>query len=480
MNKLQDLQPDKVFKYFEEICSIPHSSGNMDKISKYCIDFAKEHNLKYICDDLKNVFIYKPGTKGYENSEPIILQGHLDMVCQKTNDSDIDFENDGLDILTEGDFVFANKTSLGADNGIAVAMIMAILDSDDIPHPPLEALFTTDEETGMFGASAFDTSLLNGRKMINIDSEEMNFVTVSCAGGCNLDIKMPFAKKRLHGKRITLSLDGLKGGHSGVEIDKGRVNANILMGRILSHLNKESDFGIININGGTKANAITPFCRAEIVTESPDETKSILDSYFKIIKSEIFKREENCSLSVCIENDGDFDVLSPDSQDKLLFMLSTTPNGIIDMSNEIPNLVETSLNLGILETSVSSINMIYTLRSNKNSALTYLEEKMSMFASYNGCEYKFGGRYLPWEFRENSLLQTQYVNLFEKHFGYKPEVIAIHAGLECAVFASKINDLDCISIGPDIFDIHTVNEKLSISSTEKIFTLLCDILFNSK
>ncbi len=480
MNRLQNLQPNKVFKYFEEICSIPHGSGNMDKISKYCIKFAEEHNLKYICDDLKNVLIYKPGTKGYENSDTIILQGHLDMVCQKTNDSDIDFENDGLDILTEGDFVFANNTTLGADNGIAVAMIMAILDSNDIPHPPIEALFTTDEETGMFGASAFDISLLKGRKLINLDSEEMNFVTVSCAGGCNLDIKMPFEKEQFCGKRLTITLGGLQGGHSGVEIDKGRINANILMGRILCHLNKNSDFGIISINGGTKSNAITPHCIAEIVCKNPDETKSMLDNYFKIIKSEISKREENCYLVVSFEDDGVFEILNTSSRDKLLFMLSITPNGIIDMSAEIPNLVETSLNLGILETSASSINMIYTLRSNKNSALSYLEEKMSSFAEYNDCRYEISGRYLPWEFKEGSPLQTLYINAFEKHFGYKPEIIAIHAGLECAVFASKTNDLDCISIGPDIFDVHTVKEKLSISSTKEMFNLLCDTLCNCK
>lgn len=480
MGKLQNLKPYKVFKYFEEICAIPHGSGDMDKISKYCIDFAKNNNLNYVCDELKNVLIYKPGTFGYENSDTIILQGHLDMVCQKTEKSDIDFKNDGLDLLVADDFISANGTTLGADNGIAVAMILAILESNDIPHPPIEALFTTDEETGMFGASAFDVNLLKGKRLINIDSEEANYMTVSCAGGCNFDIRMPLCRELVNGEKLTITLSGLKGGHSGVEIDKGRVNANILMGRILCHANRNCDFNVISINGGTKANAITPSCSAEIVCNNANKLKSVLDDYFKIIKSEISKREENCNLTITIDGDGMFKALSPSDHNKILYLLSSTPNGIIEMSAEIENLVETSLNLGILETSENSINLTYTLRSNKNSALTYIEDKLSLFASYNGCSHEISGRYLPWEFKENSPLQAQYIKLFEEYFGFKPSVVAIHAGLECAVFASKINNLDCISIGPDIFDVHTVNEKLSISSTENIFNLLCNILRNFK
>ncbi len=480
MNKLQNLKPYNVFKYFEEICAIPHDSGNMDAISRYCIDFAKKHNLKYACDDLKNVLIYKSGTCGYENSEAIILQGHLDMVCQKTEKSGIDFETDGLELLIEGDFISADGTTLGADNGIAVAMILAILESTDIPHPPIEALFTTDEETGMFGASAFDTDLLKGKKLINLDSEEADYITVSCAGGCNFEIKMPFSKRKAHGKKLTITLNGLKGGHSGVEIDKGRINANSLMGRILCHANKKCDFSIISINGGTKANAITSACSAEVVCDNAAQLKSVLNDYFRIIKSEFSKREENCNLEIAIDGDGTFDALSNSDHDKSLYILSSAPNGIIEMSAEIENLVETSLNLGILETTENSINMTYTLRSNKSSALKYLEDKLSLFASYNGCSYEMTGRYLPWEFKEGSPLQALYISLFEDYMGYKPKVVALHAGLECAVFASKIKDLDCISIGPDIFDVHTVNEKLNIPSTENIFNILCNTLSKCK
>lgn len=480
MGILSQVEPANVFKYFEEICAIPHGSGNMEKISAYCMEFATGLGLSAICDDAKNVVIYKDGTKGYEAAAPVILQGHLDMVCQKTEESDVDFENDGIEPYVEDGFIKARGTTLGADNGIAVSMIMAILASDNIPHPPIEAVFTTDEEIGMIGAGKLDTSVLKGKKMINIDAEEEDFVTVSCAGGSDFRIFIPVERKSVSGTRIVLKIKGLKGGHSGVEIDKGRVNANILMGRVLSYANEVLDFDIIKINGGNKGNAIPRSCEVEIVTAGADDFVDEITKYLSLIKKEIDKREPEFSFDIQEYQNGAYDVLTDELKDRMIYMLLMSPDGIVKMSAEIDGLVETSLNLGVMETGENEVVMLYALRSNKATALDALIEKLAVFAKYNDCRYETSGRYEPWEYRADSPLRDLYIETFEEVCGKKPEVAAIHAGLECAVFSSGIEGLDCIAIGPDMFGVHTTEEKLSIKSTQKIFNLLCKVIEKCK
>ena len=476
MKETAQKESASVFRYFEKICAIPHGSGNMKAISDFCVQFAEENGLQVVCDDAKNVVIYKPGTKGYENAEPVILQGHLDMVCQKKENSSIDFTKDGIETYTDGDFLKAKGTTLGADDGIAISMILAILASKNLPHPPIEAVFTTDEEVGMIGAQKLDASVLKSKKMINLDAEEADILTVSCAGGSDFRLMLPIDKTVVHGTKISFEIQNLKGGHSGVDIDKGRVNANILAGRILRHAQKMAAFHIMNINGGTKGNAI-PFCfKAELATEDGESLTRIIEDYFSVVKKEIGDREERCSIRLTMEETGDFEVLNPAVQDKLLYMLLTTPNGVVDMSAEINGLVETSLNLGILMTETDRIVLQYALRSNKESALAFLEDKLSAFASHHGCRFEISGRYAPWEFKKDSPLQKLYTEAFCEKFGRKPQISAIHAGVECAVFAQKIEDLDCIAIGPDMFDVHTVHERLSISSAMEIFDLLCTVL----
>ncbi|MGN0494053.1 MAG: beta-Ala-His dipeptidase [Acutalibacteraceae bacterium] len=476
MKKAFEKETASVFRYFEKICAIPHGSGNMEPISDYCVRFARENDLQVICDQAKNVVIYKSGTKGYENAEPIILQGHLDMVCQKKEDAAIDFEADGIETYTDGNFIKARGTTLGADDGIAVSMIMAVLASRDLPHPPIEAVFTTDEEIGMIGAKELDCSVLKGRKMINLDSEEADILTVSCAGGSDFRLFLPTLKTVVHGTKISLDIDALKGGHSGVDIDKHRINADILAGRILNYAKKAADFHIIKLEGGSKGNTIPFCCKAELVAEDAKGFIKIMENYISAVKNEISDREENCSIHLTVKETGDFEVLKPASRDKLLYLLLTTPNGVVDMSAQIEGLVETSLNLGILTTQENGIVMQYALRSNKASALDFLEDRLTAFASYNGCEAQISCRYEPWEFKKDSPLQKLYADAYCERFGHKPQIAAIHAGLECAVFAQKIEGLDCISIGPDMFDVHTVNEKLSISSAAEIFELLCEVL----
>ena len=479
MSELKNLQPERVFHYFEKITQIPHGSGEMEKIASFCVDFAKEHNLKYYRDEANNVVIYKNATKGYEKAEPIILQGHLDMVCQKTEDSKIDFSNDALEIFVDSDFIKAKNTTLGADNGIAVACVLAILESDNYPHPALEAIFTTDEEIGMIGATALDTSVLNAKKMINIDSEEDDTMTVSCAGGSDFKATFNFTKETSTGTEIEIILKGLMGGHSGIEIDKGRVNANILAGRVLNHL-KTHDFNLISIDGGNKTNAITNLCKIRLCVKNKESFIKAVKEYSEILKNEFLVREPDFICEINTRKDGMFETLNNETANAVIYALACVPNGVIDMSAEINGLVETSLNLGILETAESCVKMHISLRSNKESAMVALENKLKTFFSVLPCEFSIFDKYPSWEFNSASTLQKLYKEVYEKETGNTLKVEAIHAGLECGVFASNIKDFDCISIGPTMFDVHTVKERLSVSSTERIFKILLKVLENCK
>ena len=479
MSQLKNLQPERVFYYFEEITKIPHGSGDMDKIASFCVDFAKEHNLKYYRDDANNVVIYKDGTKHLKNAEPIILQGHIDMVCQKTEYSTIDFTKDSLEVFVDGDFVKAKNTTLGADNGIAVACILAILESDNYTHPPIEALFTTDEEIGMIGATKLDTSVLTSKKMINIDSEEDDTMTVSCAGGSDFKVFFNFERENVTGTEIELTLKGLQGGHSGIEIDKGRVNSNILAGRVLNHL-KSTGFDLLSIDGGNKTNAITNLTKIRLCVNNKDEFIKEATEYFEVIKSEFAVREPDFTYDIKVLENNSFKAISKESANAIIYALTCVPNGVECMSAEIKGLVETSLNLGILTTKENSTEMHISLRSNKESAMISLENKLKAFFSILPCEFSIFDKYPSWEFNNNSVLQKLYKEVYENETGKALKVEAIHAGLECGVFASKIKDFDCISIGPNMFDVHTVKERLSVSSTEGIFKILLKVLENCR
>ena len=479
MSNILDLNPKNVFKYFSEICSIPHGSGNMEKISQYCMDFAQKHGLRAVRDAANNVIIYKNASPGYEDCAPVILQGHLDMVCQKTDESDIDFECDGLELFLDGDYIGARGTTLGADNGIAVAMMLAILEDTALCHPPVEAVFTTDEEVGMLGAVKLDMSLLSGRRMINMDSEDPSVVTVSCAGGSDFSVNIPVTRRTVQGSCLEIRVSGLRGGHSGVEINSGAVNANILMARILNKLYSEFPFDIVSIDGGDKGNAITPACCAKIVCENADGVAEYIEKYAALIKEEISSREKGFSCT-CNIFSGNFDVLMTPDTKTLIRTLLCVPNGVIDMSMEIAGLVETSLNLGILMTGEKAINLSFALRSNKMSALKFLEEKMCAYFSNIECDIKTGGSYPPWEYKNDSALRDLYCEKYAEKYGTAPTVEAIHAGLECGVFSAVSKDFDCISIGPEMHGIHTVNERLSVSSTAATYDIVLKVLSELK
>ncbi len=480
MQKITELEPKRVFHYFSEIAKIPHGSEDMEKISQYCMDFAKNHGLEAIRDEANNVIIYKNASQGYEKCEPVILQGHLDMVCQKEDGSDFDFEKDSLELFSDGDFLRAKGTTLGADNGIAVAFILSILEDNSLCHPPLEAVFTTDEEIGMIGAKALDTSLLKGKRMFNLDAEEPDTLTVSCAGGSDFKMTIPLKRVQKTATKLTLTLKGLKGGHSGVEINSGRENSNKLLARVLNFLKGKSSFDVISLDGGDKGNAIPLLSKAVFATNEPDILIATLTPYLEELKKEISQREEGFSYSFEKGEEKEYDVIDEELLKKIIFLLITSPNGVLKMSAGIEGLVETSLNLGILKTERDKMTVLFSLRSNISSALSALEEQLFTLCECIECEVTSDGHYPPWEFYKNSGLQELYKKVYTKKFGTKPQIVAIHAGLECGVFCAGIKDLDCISFGPLLLDVHTTGEKMSISSAKDIYELLVSLLEECK
>lgn len=469
-----------IFKYFGEISKIPHGSGNMSDIADYCVDFAKRHNLKYYRDEANNVIIYKKASSGYEKASPVILQGHLDMVCQKSLDSNIDFLNDGISLIEDGDFLKAKGTTLGGDNGIAVAMILCILESKELCHPAIEAVFTTDEEIGMLGAVALDVGKLSAKRMINLDSEEDDILTVSCAGGSDFVAKIPVVRKSKNGTTLLITLHALKGGHSGVDINKNRYNADILAADLLKTLQGKCDFSIISIDGGDKANAIPTTADIKISTKNPIALIDNASKWYDLVYENISADEPDFSVKVKYMGEGDSLVMSDDTQSKIIDYLNSVPNGVIKMSEEIENLVETSLNLGILKTEENSVTSHFAMRSNKDSQLLNLEKEMKIFSAEFTNYIECFGHYPAWEYKADSCLREVYKKCYKQINGMDCKVEAIHAGLECAVFSSRIKGLDCISMGPNLFDVHTVNEKLSVSSAVKTYELLLQILSELK
>ncbi len=482
MGVLKDLQPKLVFKYFEEICGIPHGSGNMKQIADYCVAFAKEHNLEHYRDELNNVIIVKEASKGYENSPAIILQGHLDMVCEKTSDCDIDFMTDGLEVAIDGDDVYAKGTSLGGDNGIAVAMVLAILDSKELEHPRVEAVFTVDEETGLYGAEAIDVSMLKAKKFLNLDSEEEGVITVSCAGGITSDCILPIALESVDGEQVEIVISGLVGGHSGMEINKQRANSNMLMGRFLNKLNKEIKFNIIDVAGGQKDNAIAKETVLKIVVSDKDLSKveELVSNYQSILKNEFKTSDPN--ITVTYKNTGKNSImaLNDESTNKAIFMLLNIPNGVQAMSADIDGLVETSLNMGALKIVENEMHAIFAVRSSVETSKKALCERLESITGFLGGKVEFSGAYPGWEFMKDSQLRENVIKVYEKQYGKEPVIEAIHAGLECGLFSEKIQNLDCVSIGPNMSGVHTVDERLSISSVQRTWELVLGVLKESK
>lgn len=467
MSKLTGLQPTRVFHYFEEIAAIPHGSGNTAAISDYCAAFAKEHGLACVQDSLGNVIIKKPATAGYEDHPVVILQGHLDMVCEKTSDCTINFEKDGLELAVDGDWVFANGTTLGGDDGIAVAMTLAILEADDLPHPPLEALLTVDEEIGLLGAAGMDGAHLDGRLLINIDSEDEGVLTVSCAGGVRADVTLPTEWMNNSWNTYKITVNGLQGGHSGVEIDKGRLNSNIVMGQFLDTL---ETYRIVSVDGGQKDNAI-PRQTTCVLAATKDITP--LGEAF----TQAHRVDGDPDLTVTVEHTiAENHTLTDESTRRIVDFLMTVPNGIVSMSEEIDGLVQTSLNLGVLKTEGDAVKAGFALRSSVNAEKYALLDRVRAVAESCGGKCESSGDYPAWEYNKESRLRDTMCAVWERLYGAQAKVIAIHAGLECGFLCEKLSGLDAVSIGPDMRDIHTCRERLSISSVERVYRYVCEVL----
>lgn len=480
MRVLEHLEPKEVFYFFEEICKIPHGSGNLDAISSYLENFAKERNLFHIRDASNNVIIIKEATSGYETVEPIMLQGHMDMVAVKKNGCGIDLEKDPLRLNVEGDFVYAQDTSLGGDDGIAVAYILAILDSDKIAHPRIEAVITTDEEVGMNGATAIDLSMLKAKRMLNIDSEEEGILLTSCAGGVRVDCHLPIKQipEQPDMAYMEITVGGLLGGHSGTEIDKGHGNAIKLLGITLKQALEKYTFHIAQISGGEKDNAIPREASATIGIKQ-EKSKEFMEEIARIeaeLKNEYQSKEKDLYVKAQPLASYKFPIFDVGSTRRTVDFLVLLPNGVMAMSADIAGLVETSLNAGILKQAENEVILSSAIRSAIESAKHKIALQVETLTKLFGGYVETHGDYPGWQFEPDSKLRASMVQLYRELFGKEAQIQALHAGLECGIMAAKISGLDCVSFGPNIYDIHTTEERLSISSTYRMWNYLLEIL----
>ena len=474
--KLAGLEPASVFGYFEKLCTMPHGSGNTKIISDYLVSFAKEQGIRYIQDELNNVILFGPATAGYEDHEPVIIQGHMDMVCEKDPECPINFETDGLDITHDGQYVFARGTTLGGDDGIAVAYALALLADRSIPHPPLEVVITVDEETGMYGAAGIDLSMLRGRKLLNIDSEEEGVFTVSCAGGARANIELPVSRHAVYGPCVRLVVDGLAGGHSGVEIDKGRANANKIMGEFLDGVKKLFPVCLTGLEGGSKDNAIPRTCTCNLVAMGMELER--INGVAEALQARV-RAEYNEPDAVVYADNVDAlggNALSTKDSDRVIGLLCGAPNGIQAMCADMPGLVQTSLNLGVAKLSKEEFAMTFSVRSSVNGEKVELLEKLEKLAGMYEASYESKGHYPAWEYKADSELRDVMVAAYQKMFGVDPAVVSIHAGLECGLLGEKIEGLDAVSIGPEMHDIHTSRERLGIASTARMWEFIQAVL----
>ena len=483
MSILGHLEPNSVFRFFEEMCAIPHGSGNTAGMTAYLVKFAKDRGLEHRSDEIGNVIIRKPATPGYEEVPGIILQGHMDMVAVKTPDCTKNLATDGLDLAVDGDHVYAINTSLGGDNGVAVAYGLAILDADDIPHPEVEVIVTVDEETGLFGAKAIDVSDIKGRRFLNIDSEDEGFFLISCAGGIRIKGELPVDMASVSGQKITVAVKGLQGGHSGGDIHFERGNALYLLARILNKASKSVKFNIASFNGGTVENAIPREATAEVVFASGENMAAEVAKFVEFMKAaekdlKVEYAVRDAGLYVEVEEGAEdaYAVYSDDTTTKLLSMIVIAPTGVQAMSQDVEGLVETSLNLGVVETTDTEVMVLYSVRSSVESCKYALVEKMQAIFDLVGAKLSTSGEYPGWAYRQDSPLRDKMVRVYEEMFGEKPGILAIHAGLECGLFLGKQPDFDCVSFGPSIHSIHTTEEHLSISSLQRMWKFLLAVL----
>ncbi len=478
MNEI--IEANKVMSFFAEIEKIPRGSGNEQAVSDYLVAFAKARGLSVTQDEALNVIIRKPASAGYETHPTVILQGHMDMVCEKSPTSTHDFETEGIELVTKGEWLYANETTLGADNGIAVAMALAILDDTTLEHGPIEALFTTSEETGMNGAHALDGSQLSGQYLLNIDTEVEGEFIVSCAGGCHVSIDIPLLRHKCepeYTKGLKISVEGLLGGHSGIEIHKQRANANQLLARFLYDLTKTYKYDLASFKGGTKHNAITRQAEAILAVREAD-VEALKEEALK--KAQIFAAEftpQDSDITIVVtEIEAPDQVFAAVTTTALISFLYLAPHGVVGMSKRLDNLVETSLNLAVVKEEDRYVHMVISLRSLSKEPLNYLKHRLLLLAKTLGIKASISGGYPAWEYEPSSSLETQAIALYKEMTGQNPTVTAIHAGLECGLLKAQLPTTQMISFGPTIENAHTPQERLHLPSVERIYHYLLQLL----
>lgn len=471
---IKGYQPEALFRYFEEICAIPHGSGNEAAIADYLVAFAKQRGLYCYRDAVNNVFIKAPATKGLEDRPAVLLQGHTDMVCEKNNDTEHDFLRDGLSLFVEDGWLGAKGTTLGGDDGIAVAMMMAILDGQ-MPHPAVECLFTVEEEVGLLGAESFDYSQVSASRMINMDSEDEACVTAGCAGGLRTDLCIPVTYEKAKGNAVEIRLSGLAGGHSGADVHRGRANANKLMGRLLLALSKEFSFGLCMVEGGSKDNAIPRECTAMVCG------KGLMTMPAKVAKlsNEIIKElcAEDAGFSMqCKTLSAPAQCMDQASTARVICAMGTVANGVLAMSNHIEGLVEYSRNLGIIRTEQGCVHLTLSSRSALESQLDASIDDLDALAVLCGGSARHHSRYPGWSYAVESPIRDLYLGAYANLFGKTPEVSVIHAGLECGIIRSKLPEMDMISVGPNMRNIHSPDERLDLASCERFWQVIAAVL----
>ena len=474
---IKNIESKEVFKWFEEISKIPRESGHEKEISDFLVAFAKERNFEVYRDSANNVIIKKRGTSEYQNKNAVIIQGHMDMVCEKTKDSKHDFRKDAIELIIEGDILRANDTTLGGDDGIAIAMGLALLDSKNIPHPPIEFLATTSEETGMDGALAITGEYFKGKTLINIDSEEEGIFLVSCAGGLNtlteFEIKREKLKENFESLKIEIS--GLKGGHSGIEIHKQRANAIKILGRLLYAV--KNDICLSFIEGGTKHNAIAKNSEAIITTKDADKIKNILEELSEKIKNE-YKIEDE-QMQIKIEKCEDVkEFITKEISYNIIDFMNLAPNGVLYMSREINGLVQTSANNGVLKEENGKLIFTISIRSSLESSTEEIASIVEIASKRTGAKFEKVNWYPAWEYDKNSKIKDIALSVYKKITGSDAKIEAIHAGLECGILKRVLPEVDMISFGPNLYDVHTPSEHLSISSVDRTWKFLKELIIN--
>ena len=480
MNPLQNTEPKEVFKWFYEISQVPRGSGNERAISDFLVKFAKDRNLEVHQDKAMNVIIKKPGTAGYEKSPTVIIQGHMDMVCEKDASSNHDFLKDPIKFVVKGEMLYADKTTLGGDDGIAVAYALTVLDSKDIPHPPLEVLITTEEETGMGGAMALTDEHLQGTRLLNIDSEEEGVFLVSCAGGANINVFFDIKKEPAKGTFLKITIGGLLGGHSGIEINKQRANSIKLLGRILYNIKQNEKINIVEISGGSKHNAIAKDAHAVIAVENKEAVLKIVEKLASDLKNEYRAVDKLLTVTANETQTPSGQMFTKELTLNLIDFMASIPNGVQYMSMEIPGLVQTSLNNGVLEEIDGRIKFTTSVRSSVKSALDEIVDILRIQAEHCGGEFKKVSEYPAWEYSPDSPVRDAAVNVYKKLNRKEPVITAIHAGLECGLLKKTLPNVDAVSFGPNLYDVHTPNEHMDIASVERVWKFLLAYLAELK